>query len=62
MGITPTFWWPSDESWFVHTPLDGYSSYVGGDSETMHRVWRATNLETLFIEPDTSIDTSPFTV
>jgi hypothetical protein len=27
---SPALWWPQDHAWFVHTEIDGTSTYVGG--------------------------------
>lgn len=44
-GHCPTIWWPEDRAWFVHTEVDGTSTYVGGTKEMIGRLVRDQILE-----------------
>jgi len=35
---SPALWWPDDRAWFVHTEIDGTSTYVGGARAMIERL------------------------
>jgi hypothetical protein len=41
----PTFWWPTDRTWFVICDLDATSTYVGGSEELIAQILGDPSLE-----------------
>jgi hypothetical protein len=50
---SPTLWWPDDRSWFVHTEIDGTSTYVGGSRPMVGRLVGEQILESFEVGADT---------
>jgi hypothetical protein len=50
---SPTLWWPDDRSWFVHTEIDGMSTYVGGLRSLVDSLVGEKVLEAFEVAPDT---------
>jgi hypothetical protein len=57
---SPTAWWPNDQAWFVTTPIDGYSTYVGATAACMAALAADKNIELLEIARSDYLDPSPF--
>ncbi len=51
-GHCPTIWWPEDRAWFVHTEIDGTSTYVGGSRSMIDRLVGEQILESFEVGPD----------
>jgi hypothetical protein len=49
---SPTLWWPDDRSWFLHTEIDGMSTYLGGTRETVDRLVDEQPLESFEVHED----------
>ena len=49
---SPTLWWPEDRSWFVHTEIDGMSTYVGGPRSLVDSLVGEQILESFEVDPD----------
>jgi hypothetical protein len=49
---SPTLWWPDDRSWFVHTEIDGMSTYLGGSRRLVDRLVGEQLLESFEVRPD----------
>jgi hypothetical protein len=49
-GHCPTIWWPDDRAWFVHTEIDGTSTYVGGARAMIERLVGEQILESFEVE------------
>ncbi len=47
---SPSLWWPDDRSWFVSTPIDGRSTYVGGSEACVDALLRCEGVEALAIQ------------
>lgn len=41
----PTFWWPTDRSWFAVCDIDAASTYVGGSKELVEQILKDPVLE-----------------
>jgi hypothetical protein len=50
---SPTLWWPDDRSWFVHTEIDGMSTYMGGPRSLVDRLVGEQILESFEVDADT---------
>lgn len=48
----PTFWWPSDRTWFAVCDIDAASTYVGGSNELIERILNDPSLEVFPAELD----------
>jgi hypothetical protein len=35
---SPALWWPDDRAWFVHTEIDGTSTYIGGSRPMINQL------------------------
>jgi hypothetical protein len=57
---SPTIWWPDDHAWCVSTPVDGFSTYIGGTEPCLNMLFRERRLEVLSIQIDQQIDPSPY--
>lgn len=42
----PSFWWPTDQSWFVSCDIDASSTYVGGSEKLIEQILSDPCLET----------------
>ena len=49
---SPTLWWPDDRSWFVHTEIDGTSTYVGGSRPMIGRLVGEQVLESFAVDAE----------
>jgi hypothetical protein len=49
---SPSLWWADDRSWFVHTEIDGMSTYVGGAREMVDRLVGEQVLESFEVGAD----------
>jgi hypothetical protein len=49
---SPALWWPDDRAWFVHTEIDGTSTYVGGSRSMIDRLVEEQILESFEVDPD----------
>jgi hypothetical protein len=58
--LTPNLWYPDDRAWCVATEIEGYSTYVGGSSETIEDVLDAPDLEAVEVRPETHLDVGPY--
>ena len=56
---SPTLWWPDDRTWCVSTPVDGFSTYVGGSAPCLNALVNDPRLEILPIQIDQPIDPGP---
>jgi hypothetical protein len=52
--LTPSFWWPKDQSWIVVTPSDTTSSLMGCGAQTAAAVL-SVGVEALVIGPDDQV-------
>jgi hypothetical protein len=43
-------WWPEDHAWFVHTEVDGYSSYVGASRACIDELVGSAEVEVIEVE------------
>lgn len=50
---SPALWWPEDRAWFVHTEIDGSSTYLGGTHSMIDRLVGEQILESLHVQPGT---------
>ncbi len=50
---SPTLWWPDDKSWFVHTEIDGTSTYLGGSRSMIRRLVGEQIMESFEVKADT---------
>jgi hypothetical protein len=50
---SPTLWWPDDRTWFVHTDVEGLSTYLGGPREIVDRLVGELALESFEVQEDT---------
>jgi hypothetical protein len=50
-GHCPAIWWPEDRAWFVHTEIDGTSTYVGGSRVMIDRLVGDQILESFEMNP-----------
>ena len=57
---SPTFWWPDDRTWCVSTPVDGFSTYVGGSETCVNALISDPRLEIMPIRIDQPVDPSPY--
>ena len=57
---SPTMWWPDDRTWFVSTPVDAFSTYIGGSEPCLNALMNDTVLEVLPAQIDQAIDPSPY--
>lgn len=57
--LIPMLWWPANQRWCVVTPMDGYSTYVGGSQLVADRILGDSVLEAVPAAPHDTIDTSP---
>lgn len=57
---SPTVWWPDDRAWCVSTPVDGFSTYIGGDEDCLNTLFSEPRLEVLPVQVDQPIDPSPY--
>lgn len=46
-------WWPDDRSWFVSTPIDGRSTFVGGSEACIEALIRTESVEALAVQTST---------
>jgi hypothetical protein len=44
---TPNLWWPEDRAWFVASPIDLHSTYVGATRECIDSILRTDDLESI---------------
>jgi hypothetical protein len=51
LGHCPTLWWPDDRGWFVHTEIDGTSTYVGGSRPMIGQLVGEQILESFEVDP-----------
>jgi hypothetical protein len=51
----PNLWWPEDRAWFVATPIDLSSTYIGGSRELVGRLLGNPQLEAVPAGPDDSL-------
>jgi hypothetical protein len=49
---SPALWWPDDRAWFVHTEIDGTSTYVGGSRSMIDRLIGEQILESFEVDTD----------
>jgi hypothetical protein len=49
---SPSLWWPEDRSWFVHTEVDGMSTYLGGSRAVVDRLVGEQVLESFEVQAD----------
>jgi len=49
---SPNLWWPDDRAWFIHTEIDGYSTYLGGSQALVDELVGSQALESLEVEAD----------
>jgi hypothetical protein len=49
---SPTLWWPEDRAWFIHTEIDGMSTYVGGTRGMVDRLVGEQILESFEVAAD----------
>jgi hypothetical protein len=49
---SPALWWPQDRSWFVHTEIDGTSTYVGGSRSLIGRLVGEQILESFEVDAE----------
>lgn len=54
--LSPSMWWPEDKEWFVATPIESLSSYVGCAEDLYDEMIGAPSLETVTVSPLTLID------
>jgi hypothetical protein len=57
---SPTLWWPDDRGWCVSTPVDGFSTYIGGAEACLNALLSQQRLEILPVQPSDPIDPSPY--
>ena len=57
---SPTLWWPDDRAWCVATPIDGFSTYIGGGVACLEALFREPRLEVLPIGAEDPLDPSPY--
>jgi hypothetical protein len=53
---SPTLWWDEDRSWFVATPIDATSSYIGASDATIEELVSDPDMEAQIAEIATPID------
>ena len=49
---SPALWWPQDHAWFVHTEIDGTSTYVGGSRPMIGRLVGEQILESFEVDAE----------
>jgi hypothetical protein len=49
---SPALWWPDDRAWFVHTEIDGTSTYVGGSRSMIDGLVGEQILESFEVDTD----------
>ena len=49
-GDTPDMFWPDNESWFIATPFNAQSTYIGGDPRLIGEILAADDLEAFKVE------------
>jgi hypothetical protein len=49
---SPALWWPDDRAWFVHTEIDGTSTYIGGSRAMVGRLVEGQVLESFEVSPN----------
>jgi hypothetical protein len=47
---SPALWWPDDRAWFVHTEIDGTSTYMGGAGAMIERLVGEQILESFEVD------------
>jgi hypothetical protein len=47
---SPPLWWPDDRAWFVHTEMDGTSTYIGGARSMIERLVGEQILESFQVD------------
>jgi hypothetical protein len=53
--ISPSLWWPDDCAWAVVTEIDGSSTYVGGDRDTVDAILGREELESIEVDRNVRI-------
>lgn len=53
---SPTYWWPKDRSWCIHTDYDLDFSLFGGTKEMVNQLLSKPNLECIEVDRNTRID------
>jgi hypothetical protein len=57
---SPTVWWPDDRAWCVSTPVDGFSTYIGGSEPCLNVLVSEPRLEVFPVKADQPVDPSPY--
>lgn len=57
---SPTLGWPDDRTWCVSTPVEGFSTYIGGTEACLNALFSEPRLEILPVRPNDLIDPSPY--
>lgn len=52
----PTFWWPTDRTWFAVCDIDAASTYVGGSKELIEQILKDPALEAFPADLDDPYD------